>query len=411
MKWNKYLPFALLYFFFNSLGLPYGLTYTTLLAPLFYLYTYRARKTDVYLPFLISFTAIYLIQSYHGVDDLSYLITFLNMSGVYIFAQAVYTFFKSAAEPEKIFDWILIMNFVLCLLAIPIYFTSVSEYVWIEQYLTEGFDNFRRLKMFTYEASYYATLMIPVFFFFFLQVFLRLNRIKSVLLVPMLVLPYILSFSLGVIAGILASILITYFVNFRELTKKRTVLNIIINGSFCGMLLLMVGLVFFPENPLFVRIENIFSGIDSSGKGRTYDAFRIAAMILDQRSEFWGIGPGQIKIIGAEIIRTYYSYPPEIVGLAIPNATAETFVLFGYFGLAVRFSAQIICFIIGKVWKNYFQMLLFCFVFIYQFTGSFITNIGEYVIWILAFTRVFAAFDIPSNAPPMLRRSHPIAQH
>ncbi|MBC7536218.1 MAG: hypothetical protein H7258_11050, partial [Ferruginibacter sp.] len=47
-----------------------------------------------------------------------------------------------------------------------------------------------------------------------------------------------------------------------------------------------------------------------------------------------------------------------------------------------------------KVWTNYFRLLLFIFIFIYQFTGSFVTNIAEYVIWILAFTNVFVEFDV-----------------
>jgi hypothetical protein len=45
------------------------------------------------------------------------------------------------------------------------------------------------------------------------------------------------------------------------------------------------------------------------------------------------------------------------------------------------------------VWRNYYRLLLFTFIFIYQFTGSFITNVAEYVIWIMAFTPVFREFD------------------
>jgi hypothetical protein len=32
--------------------------------------------------------------------------------------------------------------------------------------------------------------------------------------------------------------------------------------------------------------------------------------------------------------------------------------------------------------------------FVYQFVGSFATNLAEFVIWILAFTNVFRQFDV-----------------
>jgi hypothetical protein len=64
--------------------------------------------------------------------------------------------------PERIFTMILKINFILCIIAIPIYFTSYQDILWIEQFRTDGFDKFRRLKMFIYEASYYATLMVPL---------------------------------------------------------------------------------------------------------------------------------------------------------------------------------------------------------------------------------------------------------
>ena len=38
MHVNKYVPFAIIYFFINSLALPFGLTYTSLMAPFFYIW-------------------------------------------------------------------------------------------------------------------------------------------------------------------------------------------------------------------------------------------------------------------------------------------------------------------------------------------------------------------------------------
>jgi hypothetical protein len=159
---------------------------------------------------------------------------------------------------------------------------------------------------------------------------------------------------------------------------------LVVNGSF----------YFFPGNALFLRIGNIFSGNDLSGKGRTSDAFLLGNKILHLRNIFFGIGPGQIKVIGANIIRDYYNYPLDYNVIAIPNSTAETLVIFGVLGVILRFSTEIFFFFYTRVWTNYYRLLLFIFIFLYQFTGSFISNLAEYVIWILAFTPVFPQFDI-----------------
>ena len=52
MTINKYLPFALIYFFLNSLGLPFGLTWMALLGPVFYVWVLLKRKKEILFPFL-----------------------------------------------------------------------------------------------------------------------------------------------------------------------------------------------------------------------------------------------------------------------------------------------------------------------------------------------------------------------
>ncbi len=156
---------------------------------------------------------------------------------------------------------------------------------------------------------------------------------------------------------------------------------------------LVVVVLFFRHNPLFTRMANIFEGQDPSGKGRTRDAFILARQMLKQNNEYWGIGIGQIKVAGADLIRSYYLYSPEH-RVAIPNATAETLTIFGWIGVILRFSIEIFLFFYTKVWNNYYRLLLFIFIFLYQFTGSFITNIAEYIIWIIAFANVFPQFNV-----------------
>jgi hypothetical protein len=394
MEINKYFPFALVYFFFNSLGLPLGLTYTTLLAPFLYYWILITRKREILLPFLIALVPFFIVQVNEGVDLKTYFVSVMNLTAVYIFCQAFYTFLKNCKDIEGIFRKLVIINFILCLIAIPVYFTDYYYILWIKQFLTEGVDEFLRLKLFTYEASYYATLFTPLFFFYFLKVNLGQNKKSSFLILALIFLPYLLSFSLGVISSIIISVIIMYVLLFRYLNKKRRFwwLGIFVSGSIVLMFITLS--IFFPDNTLFIRIGNIFSGHDTSGNGRTWDAFLLGNKILRLRNIYFGVGPGQIKVIGTDIIRDYYNYPLDYNTITIPNATAETLVIFGTFGIILRFSAEIFFFFYTKVWKNYYRLLLFTFIFLYQFTGSFITNLAEYVIWIMAFTKGFPQFDV-----------------
>jgi hypothetical protein len=394
MKVNKYLPFAILYFFFNSIGLPFGLTWTALLAPLFYIWIWYKRKKEILVPFalcLAPFIALHI--AIVGVDEKSYFFSLLNLALVYVSCQAVYTFFTYCNDPEAIFRKILILNFVACLVAIPLYFSPYWNIVWDEQVLAGGVNDLRRLKLFVYEPSYYALVFTPVFCFFLLQYLFGQNRIRGSLLLLMLFLPYILSFSMGVIASLVLAGIITWLFYFTRLTSKRRILNgLVYSGALLGSVLVMM-VLFFRHNPIFLRIGNILRGEDTSGKGRTVDAFVLARKLLDEKNEVWGIGVGQIKILGENIIRSYYLYNIDFT-VAIPNAAAETLAIFGWAGLSIRLFIELFLFFYTRVWNNYFRLLLFFFVFIYQFTGSFITNIAEYVIWILAFTNVFKQFNV-----------------
>jgi hypothetical protein len=394
MAINRYFPFVIIYFFLNSLGLPFGLTYTALLSPFFYWWVLKERKKEVLLPFLVLLFPLAFIQmAFVGVSNRVYVTSLLNLATVYIFCQAFYTFLKKCRQPELIFKRIVTINFIFCLIAIPFYFTSYSWLFWIKQTLTGGVEDFERLCLFTYEASYYATLFVPFFFFYFLKVTLKQNKVSSWLLLAIIIIPLVLSFSLGVIAAVFLSLLFVFVFHFNRLIVQQRVLNLLLIGVM--ILVPVIALViFFPDNTLLVRLENIVSGRDSSGKGRTYEAFYLSTKILALKSNIWGAGLGQIKIIGADIIKDFYLYPADYKTVAIPNATAETLAIFGFFGLFIRIGLEVFLFFYTEVWKNYYRLLLFIFIFIYQFSGSFITNIAEYVIWILAFTNVFKQFDV-----------------
>jgi hypothetical protein len=73
--------------------------------------------------------------------------------------------------------------------------------------------------------------------------------------------------------------------------------------------------------------------------------------------------------------------------------------------MTLRVIVEIVLFINTRVWQNHYQTVLFFYIFVYQFTGSFITNIAEYVIWVLAFSNVFKEMNqgrpLPTKVTPL----------
>ena len=404
---HKYLPFALLYFFFNIIGLPFGLTWTALLGPFFYGWVLLKEKRDILLPFIFSLSPFLVVQVTGGVDQGSYILSLVNLLMIYFFAMAVRTWLKiSPGSLNRILTVILVVNFVICLIAVVLYFTPWREWMWIEQDITSGVRDFSRLKMFTYEASHYATLFVPVFVFFLIRFFRQQNRIPGPALILMISLPLLLSFSFGVLASLFLAVSAVFFLDFKTLAPNKRVLNTAISLVAILSSLLVVSIIFYPDNVFFERLINIFSGQDTSAEGRTVDAFHLAVKILEENGTPWfGIGPGQLKYVGVDIIREYYLYY-ETTAVAIPNVVAETLVLFGWVGLALRMFILLFLFCVTGVWRDHFRLVLFLFMFIYQFTGSYITNPAEWVIWVLAFT-----VRIPTEAQRRHRAHGEISQN
>jgi hypothetical protein len=264
--------------------------------------------------------------------------------------------------------------------------------MWSSYDVSKGLRKFPRLSMFTYEPSYYSTLMVPLAFYYYLKIIFFKYRDAGYVLF-MVSFPLVISFSLGIILGTGISFLILFFSNIRSFLKKKKVAELALTGIILITAVLIILYYIYPGNPLFLRIRNIFEGTDTSFKGRSFDSFRLALQVAREKSIYFGIGPGQLKLIGEQIWNTFYNTVFDANKIAIPNAVAETFAIFGITGLLVRFGLELYFFFLTKTYSNYYRLGLFIFIFIYQFTGSYIFNIAEYVIWTLAFNNVFREFD------------------
>jgi hypothetical protein len=294
---------------------------------------------------------------------------------------------------RTIFRVLLYINFFLVLIACILFFIPRARFLmWAVYDISIGLTKFPRLSLFVYEPSYYSTLLVPLVFYYYLKlIFFRYRNAWYVFL--MVTLPLVLSFSLGVILGIGISFAILFFSNIRSFFMKKRVLEYMLAGMLTIAVLAIALYYIYPENPLFLRIRNIFKGADSSFKGRSSDSFYLAWVVAREKSIYFGIGLGQLKLLGVEIWNAFYKTVFSANNVAIPNAVAETFAIYGIAGLIIRFSLEWYLFSRTKPYTNYYRMGLFIYIFIYQFTGSYLFNIAEYVIWALAFSHVFEEFD------------------
>lgn len=394
-KLSKYSLLAHVYFFFNALLLPKGLLYTNILSPLFYWNIIKQKLNTFWRPFF-SFLILYdLVHLYLGVDFISFLISNGLFISTYFCVVSFYHFFNSYQHLQKIFKQIIIVNFILTLIAIPFLFMNLEfqAWFWWINILTKGITDFPRLKLFTYEASYYSMLLVPIVYYYILKaLFNQFNQYRNLTLFFVL-LPLMLSLSFGVIGATLLTIIVLSLYFRKKLVRYKRPLKLTLVIVVFSSILFFSLIYFFPSNPITIRFYNILAGTDTSTNGRIYDSLTMAWRIANIKNLYFGAGLGQIKIQAEAVVRQYYNYWGYLPRYDIPNAMGETLAIFGIIGVVLRIALEWFLFYRTKVNQNYYRLALFTFMFIYQFTGSYITNIVEYVIWILAFSNVFEQYN------------------
>lgn len=383
------LTLSLLIFFLNSFLPVEGFTITLLLTPAWIYYLHNKGRLQECIIAVLSLLPFVLLHFIRGVDAPHYISSIFVIISVFIFAFA----WKFAIEEEHvnldaIFKAIAILNFLLALVSILLLFIpALKQLVWYTVPISNNIV-VPRLKLFTSEASHYSLWLAPIAIYFYtIAIFQKPKRPWATLF--MISFPLLLSFSLGVLAALIMSFVLMLIVYLKRISfskKEKRYLSIALLLTFVAFL---IAYLFFPSNPLFLRLQYVWQGKDTSAKGRTFESFILANKIIAQKSYLWGIGPGQLNILGRNTILQYYFYSNAPQAVRIPNASAETILFFGYAGFAFRIALELFLFFKTKVFNNPIRFWLFAFVFIYQFTGSYITNITEYIIWILAFSNAF----------------------
>ncbi|HEY4206395.1 MAG TPA: hypothetical protein VGM31_06280 [Puia sp.] len=396
-QYMYFLAVASLYFFFNSLLLPDGMLYTILLSPVF-LYWLMSKKVHVVrniILFLLCWLPMLIIHYSYGISLSDYLKSSALYFTVFIFSMTIYHYFKHYSFTyEPLMETLLKINFLFVIICILMLVAGEKGIVWSfsDAEISQGVSDFPRLKMLTYEPSYYSLLLIPSVLFYFQYIFYRNMTTRKWVLLWTVIISLGLSMSFGAIfITVLAlGIFVIYnlFSNVRRRQNKRFVF---LMGAALTISVVLI-LTLFAESGFVLRLINIISGTDSSTNNRSSEAYFLALSIADLKSTIFGVGPGQLKLLGENLISLIYAFSdqPDSTQMArIPSSMAETLATFGWIGFFGKLLVELVLYRKAKVKTSSYRLCLFIFMFIYQFVGSFSTNIVEIFFWTLAFSRVF----------------------
>lgn len=379
---HRYLPVAAIYFFFNGVGLPPGLFYTTVFSPLLYLWLYLEGRHWLTAKFLLVMSPFILAHMVIGVaSPLQYLRSLSLWWTVYITVCAFCWALMKCRSIDRLFEQLIVLNFCATLLALAVFPTSLRYFFWLNN----------RLNLLSIEPSGYANLMLPLLVFTALRL-LRDNSVRNLSYLMMIALPFLLCQSLGGIVMGLAGIGISLMTGYRQFlhrSKSQTLLLYLAIAT-CALLL--------TPNPISARILQAAAGNDSSTNSRTINAYIAAYAVAAPNNMWWGLGLGQTKFIDL-------SYLGLALGNGFPNIVSYTFAEFGLIGLLTVLMVELYLFFRTRVYLNSFRLAMFVVAFFTQFTGSYPTSVQLYMIWFFAFYPIFPDFNLRANAKPEVVRS------
>jgi hypothetical protein len=381
---HKYFPLAVLYFFFNSTGLPTGLFFTGILAPVFYIWLILQGRRWVTVSFLALLFPFFLTHGILGIESpLFYARSTALLWTAYITGYAFCWGLLRTQDLERLFDELIVINFLAAMVAVLALLTPARDVLWYNDANVFGGSHIYRLQLLASEPSVYGGLMIPLVVFATLRL-MRAPTKRSLTYTLMVAVPFLLCQSFEGIGSFFIGMSLVILVSFRHLLKQpRTIIVVV-------LLAVVVAAIVLTPNPISQRLTQVASGEDSSAHSRTIFSFYVAYAVAASKSLWWGAGLGQGKLVNVSDLNLGFT-----VGI-IPNAVAGTFAELGIIGVILRFAVEIMLFFRTRVFTNPFRLAMFVIAFAYQLSGSYLDNVQEYLMWCLA----FAPFFPEMNARP-----------
>lgn len=388
----KYLVPA--YFIFNFTFLPSPLTWLNVGAMLTLFVWWQKSYNSLAFVGILIFVMYAIIHFMNGVHQEYYLRSSALVINLPITALAIrYFLLNFKKEFQKGIEWATWGSFILFFIGLLLYFTDYASILWKKHdFIGEG-DTLLRYKGLTYEPSHYALVVTPLFAYYLIKYAIYKSK-RDLLLLIACSIPIAATLSFGFAAAFFITIfLIAIPLIFMGGRLRKIMLWVFFLCVISGAIILST------ENTISQRTELVMEGKDPSVNGRTTEAFMLGYQCAQRKSAIFGIGQGQVKVVGEEVIRPYYQqfggYSKEgWPVLALPNSSAEALAMYGLLGLILKLGLEFLLFFRMRVYRNWFQLFLFIFIFFYQLMGSFFLSVAEIMMWILAFTPLFPEFNI-----------------
>jgi len=393
MSMNKTL--GLIYFYFNSVFLPVPVTFTTIHS----VFGIKQAISNYGKTLLALFTilAVYtFIHSVNGVVLSDYFKSSIYFAVLLFSGFVAHNYFNSNdIKIEKTFEFLSIASIILLLIGVGALFTPFADVFWSNHDFIGDGVKMLRFQGLSYEPSHLALTLSPLFLYYLWKNIYKISLI-SVLYFLATAIPIALSISFGFVAAFILSLFITFQLVYLVYGKIKRVLLLPIIA-----ILIAAAAISLTSNPISDRLAFIAQGNDTSVNGRTTEAFMHGYNCAATQNIWFGIGMGQIKYVGEDVIRPYYT-AMDPVGyskenwpvMSIPNSMAETLAIFGILGILLKIGFQIFCFLKFKVYDNYLNLTIFAFIFFYQMMGSFILSSTEIIMWAFAFAKIFPEFEV-----------------
>lgn len=386
-KPNMFHSFVNLLFNFNTIALPLGVMWSNLLSPFLLLWLIYHKKIT-YL--IITFT---LLLSYMILQYLTFepkLIKDYFLGAFYFYTSVIvgiftYYYFNREIlgknQIEKALLSVLYVNITLTVAAIILYFTPLRDIMWHTSTNINSLGEVR-LKLLYYEPSHAS------FVFIFFSLYLLLKTIffpskKYLILLVSTAASVFLGKSLGTIGAMFIAMAFGSLIFAVPLIRKY-------NKQI--VLALATGVLIIPllAGSITSRLEKFLEGGDNSGNVRLIYATLSAYHMVEKYNYYFGVGFGQDKKYITEFTSKFAGY----AGNRLPNTFASTLSTVGVFGIALKYLFLLYFFFKTRVYSNIFRLITFFYLLIYSFTGGWMFNVYEFVLWAFAFSQnAFSEFD------------------
>lgn len=379
--------FGNIFFNFNTIALPLGVMWSNLLSPFFLIWLiYNKRIKYLAISFL-------LLSSYILIQYITFEPTIIKdyfLSAFYFYSSVIvgiffYYYSNKNSSIQKNIETTLIsiiyINLILTIFAILLYFTPFRDFMWHTSTNINSLGEVR-LKLLYYEPSHSG------FVFVFLSLYLLLKLVfypskKYLILLILTAGSVFLGKSLGTMGAMGIAIVLGSLIYASPLIKKYYKQFILIMAVIALIIPLFAG-------SITARLEKFIEGKDNSGNVRLLYATKAAYNMVEKYNYYFGVGFGQDK----QYVTKFTSKFAGFAGNRLPNSFASTLATVGVFGIALKYIFLFYFFFKTRVYNNLFRLITFMYLFIYSFTGGWMLNVYEFILWAFAFSEnAFSEFN------------------